>query len=88
MKIPTQLRTLTGGQAELSVDDAADLRELLGKIKGEHPDLTDRLLDDNGEIRRFVNIYVGEEDVRFLEGLDTKLEGGNLVSILPAVAGG
>jgi molybdopterin synthase sulfur carrier subunit len=88
VKIPTQLRTLTGGQAELSVDDAADLRELLGKIKGEHPDLTDRLLDDNGEIRRFVNIYVGEEDVRFLEGLDTKLEGGNLVSILPAVAGG
>ncbi|HEU4867900.1 MAG TPA: MoaD/ThiS family protein, partial [Actinomycetota bacterium] len=45
-------------------------------------------LDDNGEIRRFVNIYVGEEDVRFLDGLDTKLEGGNLVSILPAVAGG
>lgn len=88
MKIPTQLRTLTGGQAELSVEGASDLRDLLGKIKGEHPDLTERLLDDNGEIRRFVNIYVGEEDVRFLDGLDTKLEGGNLVSILPAVAGG
>ncbi len=88
MKIPTQLRTLSGGQAELSVDGASDLRELLGKIKAEHPDLTDRLLDDNGEIRRFVNIYVGEEDVRFLEGLDTKVEDGNLVSILPAVAGG
>jgi molybdopterin synthase sulfur carrier subunit len=88
VKVPTQLRTLTGGQAELSVDDASDLRELLGKIKADHPDLTERLLDDNGEIRRFVNIYVGEEDVRFLDGLDTKLEGGNLVSILPAVAGG
>jgi molybdopterin synthase sulfur carrier subunit len=88
VKVPTQLRNLTGGQAELSVDGASDLRGLLEKIKGDHPDLTDRLLDDNGEIRRFVNIYVGEEDVRFLEGLDTKLEGGNLVSILPAVAGG
>ncbi len=88
MKVPTQLRNLTGGQAELSVDGASDLRELLDKLKGDHPDLTDRLLDEKGEIRRFVNIYVGEEDVRFLEGLDTKLEGGNLVSILPAVAGG
>lgn len=88
MKIPTQLRTLSGGQAELSVDGATDLRELLGKIKSEHPDLTDRLLDEKGEIRRFVNIYVGEEDVRFLDGLDTKVENGNLVSILPAVAGG
>lgn len=88
MKIPTQLRTLTGGQAELSVDGASDLRELLGKIKTEHPDLTERLLDENGEIRRFVNIYVGEEDVRFLDGLNTNLESGALVSILPAVAGG
>lgn len=88
MKIPTQLRTLSGGQAELSFDGATDLRELLGKIKSEHPDLTDRLLDEKGEIRRFVNIYVGEEDVRFLDGLDTKVENGNLVSILPAVAGG
>jgi sulfur-carrier protein len=88
VKIPTQLRTLTGGQAELSVDGASDLRELLGKIKTEHPDLTERLLDENGEIRRFVNIYVGEEDVRFLDGLNTNLESGALVSILPAVAGG
>lgn len=88
MKIPTQLRTLTGGQAELSVDDASNLRELLGKIGADHPDLADRLLDEGGEIRRFVNIYVGEEDVRFLDGLDTRLESGTLVSILPAVAGG
>lgn len=88
MKIPTQLRTLTGGQAELSVDEASTLRELLGKIGADHPDLAERLLDDAGEIRRFVNIYVGEEDVRFLDGLDTQLESGALVSILPAVAGG
>ena len=88
MKIPTQLRTLTGGQAELNVEEASDVRELLGKIGAEHPELTERLLDDNGEIRRFVNIYVGEEDVRFLDGLNTSLKSGTLVSILPAVAGG
>jgi molybdopterin converting factor small subunit len=88
VKIPTQLRTLTGGQAELSVDEVSNVRELLGKIGADHPDLTERLLDDAGEIRRFVNIYVGEEDVRFLDGLDTRLESGALVSILPAVAGG
>ena len=88
MKIPTQLRTLTGGQAELSVDGASNLGELLGKIRSDHPDLSERLLDENGEIRRFVNIYVGEEDVRFLDGLNTPLENGTLVSILPAVAGG
>ncbi len=88
MKIPTQLRTLTGGQAELSVDEASNVRDLLGKIGTDHPQLTERLLDDNGEIRRFVNIYVGEEDVRFLDGLNTNLQSGALVSILPAVAGG
>ena len=88
MKIPTQLRTLTGGQAELNVEEASDVRELLGKIGAEHPELTERLLDDNGEICRFVNIYVGEEDVRFLDGLNTSLKSGTLVSILPAVAGG
>lgn len=88
MKIPTQLRDLAGGEAELSVDDAPTLRDLLSKISAEHPQLTERLLDEGGEIRRFVNIYVGEEDVRFLDGLNTPLESGNLVSILPAVAGG
>lgn len=88
MKIPTQLRTLTGGQAELNVEGAADLRELLSKIGADHPELSERILDDNGEIRRFINIYVGEEDVRFLDGLNTNLENGSLVSILPAVAGG
>lgn len=88
MKIPTQLRNLTGGEAELKVDDAPDLRALLSSLGAQHPELTERLLDDNGEIRRFVNIYVGDEDVRFLDGLDTSLSSGNLVSILPAVAGG
>lgn len=88
VKIPTQLRQLTGGKSELAVESAVDLRDLLGQIGESHPDLKERLLDDQGEIRRFVNIYVGEEDVRFLDGLDTKVPDGTLISILPAVAGG
>lgn len=88
VKIPTQLRQLTGGQPELAVDSAADLRDLLGQIGESHPDLKERLLDEQGEVRRFVNIYVGEEDVRFLDGLDTEVPDGTMISILPAVAGG
>ncbi|MEX2588455.1 MAG: MoaD/ThiS family protein [Actinomycetota bacterium] len=88
MKIPTQLRQLADGQPELAVDSAVDLRDLLGQLAGSYPELTERLLDDHGEVRRFVNIYVGEEDVRFLDGLDTKVPDGTLISILPAVAGG
>lgn len=88
VKIPTQLRQLTDGNSELAVESATDLRDLLGQIGESHPDLKERLLDDQGEIRRFVNIYVGEEDVRFLDGLDTKVPDGTLISILPAVAGG
>lgn len=88
VKIPTQLRQLTDGNSELAVESATDLRDLLGQIGASHPDLQERLLDENGEIRRFVNIYVGEEDVRFLDGLETKVPDGTLISILPAVAGG
>lgn len=88
MKIPTQLRTLTGGQPELLFDSVSDLRDLLAQIGSDYLELKERLLDDSGEVRRFVNIYVGEEDVRFLEGLDTELPAGSVVSILPAVAGG
>lgn len=88
VKIPTQFRQLTGGDAELSVDDASDVQDLLAQIKATHPELADRLLDEKGDIRRFVNIYVGDEDVRFLDGLATPLTSGTMVSILPAVAGG
>ncbi|MGQ0679594.1 MAG: ubiquitin-like small modifier protein 1 [Actinomycetota bacterium] len=87
VKIPAQLRSFTGGQAEVSVE-AASVQELLDKIGATHPELTVRLLDENGDIRRFVNIYVGDEDVRFLDGLQTLLDDKAQVSILPAVAGG
>ncbi|MGH2772652.1 MAG: MoaD/ThiS family protein [Actinomycetota bacterium] len=88
VKVPTQLRDQTGGQAELSIDAAPDLRALIGVLKERHPELVERMLGDDGEIRRFINIYVGDEDVRFLDGLDTKLGESETVSILPAVAGG
>lgn len=87
VKIPTQLRELTGGQTELDVE-AASIRELLGKVGADHPGLVERVVDEDGEIRRFVNVYVEDEDVRFLQGLDTPLEDRQVVSILPAVAGG
>ncbi|HYR62790.1 MAG TPA: MoaD/ThiS family protein [Actinomycetota bacterium] len=87
LKVPTQLRQLTGGVPELDVD-AGNVRELLEKVGGDHPELLERVLDDQGEIRRFVNLYVGDEDVRFLEGLDTPLKDDAVVVILPAVAGG
>lgn len=88
VKVPTQLRELTGGNAEVEVESVSSIRELFAKLGAEHPQLAERLVDEQGQIRRFVNVYVGDEDVRFLEGLDTKLEDSTQVSILPAVAGG
>ncbi len=87
VRIPTPLRKLTGGADEVSVE-AANVGELIEKLEAAHPGLKERLCDDAGEIRRFVNIYVNDEDVRFLEGKDTKLSDGDQVSIVPAIAGG
>lgn len=87
VKVPTQLRDLVGGQTELDVE-ATSIRELLGKVGADHPGLVERVIGEDGEIRRFINVYVEDEDVRFLEGLDTPLKDRQTVSILPAVAGG
>lgn len=87
-KIPTQLRQFSGGQSELSIEGVSSVRELIEKLKSDHPELIERILDEGGEIRRFINVYVGDEDVRFLSGLDTPLDQSSSVSILPAVAGG
>jgi sulfur-carrier protein len=86
VRIPTPLRTLTGGEEQVQVPGAT-LREVIETLEKNHPGIRDRLLDDKG-VRRFVNIYVGDEDVRFLDGLDTKLATGTEVSIVPAIAGG
>ena len=86
VRIPTPLRTLTGGEEQVEVPGAT-LREVIETLEKKHPGIRDRLLDDKG-VRRFVNIYVGDEDVRFLDGLETKLATGTEVSIVPAIAGG
>ena len=88
LRVPTILRTLTGGEAEVTVDGAATLAELLEKVDAEHPGIRGRVLDDDGKLRRFVNVYVGEDDVRFANGLETATPDGVTVSIIPAVAGG
>jgi sulfur-carrier protein len=88
LRVPTILRPLTGGASEVSVDGAATLSELIEKVDAEHPGIRGRVLDDDGKLRRFVNVYVGEEDVRFAGGLETPTPDGVTVSIIPAVAGG
>jgi sulfur-carrier protein len=88
LRVPTILRGLTGGAAEVPVDGASTLAELLEKVDADHPGIRARVLDDDGKVRRFVNVYVGEEDVRFAGGLDTATPDGTTVSIIPAVAGG
>jgi molybdopterin synthase sulfur carrier subunit len=87
VRIPTILRTLTGGEAEVRAEGST-LRELLDALESDHPGLKARVLDDEGKLRRFVNVYVGDEDVRFEQGLDTATPDGAQVSIIPAVAGG
>jgi molybdopterin converting factor small subunit len=86
VRIPTPLRTLTGGADEVTASGST-VREVLDDLEAKHPGLRDRLLDEKG-VRRFVNIYVGEEDIRFLDGLKTALKAGDQISIVPAIAGG
>jgi molybdopterin converting factor small subunit len=88
LRVPTILRTLTGGAAEVTVDGAGTLAEVIDKVDAEHPGIRGRVLDDDGKLRRFVNVYVGEDDVRFAQGLETPTPDGVTVSIIPAVAGG
>jgi molybdopterin synthase sulfur carrier subunit len=87
VRIPTPLRPLTKGQGEVEAT-AANISEMIETLNSAHPGLKDRLCDDKGELRRFVNIYVNEEDIRFLNGKDTSLKDGDEVSIVPAIAGG
>ncbi len=87
VRVPTQLRTLSGGDAEVSVGGST-VGEVLSALDTAHPGFRDRLFDEGGQLRRFVNVFVADEDVRFLQGLDTKVDDGQTVSIIPAVAGG
>ena len=85
--IPTPLRNLTGNQADLSLE-AKDITGLIAALETAHPGFKERLCDDKGKLRRFVNIYLNEEDIRFLQGEGTALKDGDEVSIVPAIAGG
>jgi molybdopterin converting factor small subunit len=87
VRIPTQLRNLSGGAAEVDIDGAT-VADVLKGLEGKFPGFGERLFDDSGELRRFVNVFVADEDIRFLGGIDTAIEAGQVVSIIPAVAGG
>ena len=87
VRIPTPLQKLVGDRAEVSVE-ATDLRGAVNELASQSDEFKTRMLDDKGELRRFVNVYVNEEDVRFLQKLDTPLKDGDEVSIVPAIAGG
>jgi sulfur-carrier protein len=87
VKIPTQLRAVTAGEAETTIDDATTVGEVLDGLYERYDGLRERIAED-GDLRRFVNVYVGGEDIRFLDGLETVVEEGDEVTILPAVAGG
>ena len=87
VRIPTPLRRVTNGQDKVSVE-GSNLSEVVGSLDAQYPGLKERLCDEQGEIRNFVNIYVNGEDVRFLQGLDSVTKAGDEISIVPAVAGG
>ena len=86
VRIPTILRTYTGGEKAVTAEGAS-LTALIDDLETNHPGIKDRLIE-NGDLRRFVNVYVNDEDVRFIGGLDAELSDGDQVVVLPAVAGG
>jgi sulfur-carrier protein len=87
VKLPTQLRDAAGNQTEAQVEGST-VGEALDSLYAQHGELRSRMSDDGGALRRFVNVYLGGEDIRFLEGLDTPVADGDELTILPAVAGG
>ena len=87
VRIPTPLRKYTGDQADVEIPGKT-AGELIDNLEAKHPGIKALLVDESGQIRRFVNVYVNEEDIRFLEGSDTPLKDGDSVTIVPAIAGG
>ena len=87
VRIPSVLRTLTNGKETIEVS-AMTVDEALARLEAAHPGIKARLCDENGKLRRFVNVFVGEEDIRFLDGQGTAVKDGDLIDIVPAIAGG
>ena len=87
VRIPTPLRSITKGNAEVQAS-ASTVGQLVDDLERQYPGMRERLIDEAGELRRFINVYVNEEDIRFLDGKKTALKDGDQVSIVPAIAGG
>ena len=87
VRIPAPLQKITQNKQEVSLE-AANIKELISALENQFPGMKERLLDENGKIRRFINFYVNDEDIRFLKQDETQLSEGNEVSIIPAIAGG
>ncbi len=87
VRIPTPLQKITDGQSEVEANGST-VREMIDSLENSYPGLKERLYDEEGKLRRFINIYVNEEDIRFLDGEGTKLADGDDVSVIPAIAGG
>jgi sulfur-carrier protein len=87
VRIPTPLRKLTNNEETVEVS-AGTIGELIAELQSRYPGIQERLLDDQGQVRRFVNVYVNEEDIRFLKNQETPLKEGDEISIIPAIAGG
>ena len=87
VRIPTTMRPITGGEKQVAVEPGT-LGEVIAALESAHPGMRERLLDDDGSLRKFVNVFVDDDDVRYLDGLDTEVADGIQVSIIPAVAGG
>ena len=87
VRIPTPLRRMTNGQDKVELEEST-LSTMIESLEASYPGVKERLIDENGELRYFVNIYLNGEDVRFLDGLDTSTSAGDEISIVPAVAGG
>jgi MoaD family protein len=87
VKIPSQLRSAAGGETEAEIDGAT-VKDVLAGLYARHSELRERISDEDGSLRRFVNVYVAGEDIRFLDGLATPVADGQELTILPAVAGG
>ncbi len=87
VRIPTPLRRITGDKDEVAVN-AKNIKDLIEELEKQFPGIKERICDENGNIRRFINLYVNNEDIRFLNGVETQLKENDVVSIIPAIAGG
>lgn len=87
VRIPTPLQKLTGEKGEVEVT-ASSVQELIAELENQYPGIKDRICDENGKVRRFVNVYLNDEDIRFLQQEQTSVKDGDEISIVPAIAGG